>query len=67
VTKTKRILSRIDDQQRVIRGHEAKIALESEKPSPNRGLIRHWETEIGAGQKKIARLQRRLEALRRKR
>jgi hypothetical protein len=45
---------------------EEKIAHERQQSNPNGGLIGHWRAEIRAAQKKIARLQRRLAALRRK-
>lgn len=66
MTKTERLRSRIEAQERVIREHEEEIAQERQKLGPNWGLIQHWGSEIQAAQKKIARLQRRWAALRRR-
>ncbi|MEH2236057.1 hypothetical protein [Nostoc sp.] len=45
---------------RRIAEHQEKIRLESEKDSPDRGLIRHWETEICAFEKGIQQALKRL-------
>ncbi|MFB2896663.1 hypothetical protein ACE1CI_27440 [Aerosakkonemataceae cyanobacterium BLCC-F50] len=40
--------------------HLEKIRIESEKDFPDRGLIRHWESEIRAFEKGIQQAQKRL-------
>ncbi|CBN58950.1 MULTISPECIES: hypothetical protein [Kamptonema] len=40
--------------------HQEKIRIESEKHSPDEGLIKHWETEIFAFKKGIQQALKRL-------
>ncbi|MDF0555261.1 hypothetical protein [Kamptonema sp. UHCC 0994] len=40
--------------------HQEKIRIESEKHSPDAGLIKHWETEISAFEKGIQQALKRL-------
>ncbi len=50
----------ISSLQSRIAEHETKIRLELEKPLPDEGLINHWQKEIKAFQKGIARALKRL-------
>jgi len=52
--------------QRVIDEHHRKITEEEAKPVPDWGVIRHWEREIAGFQKRLNRLQARLERRRRR-
>lgn len=56
----KKFKKQIESQEEVISIHEEKIKLELEKDVPNYGLIHHWESEIKAAIKNIARAEKRL-------
>jgi hypothetical protein len=43
-----------------VQEHRDKIAHERQKPTPDAGLIRHWEREIVAFQDGIEKAQKRL-------
>ena len=40
--------------------HEQKILAENQKAQPDKGLIRHWKTEIAAFQANIDRAEKRV-------
>ncbi|MDJ0903023.1 MAG: hypothetical protein QNJ55_29905 [Xenococcus sp. MO_188.B8] len=50
----------IPSLNRRIAEHREKIRIEYEKDFPDRGLIRHWETEIRAFEKGIEQALKRL-------
>jgi hypothetical protein len=61
--KRRKLLLKIEDKLRFIDEHQGKIDKELSKPSPDEGLLRHWQSEIRGARKSIARYTRRLEAL----
>jgi hypothetical protein len=61
--KRKKLLLKIEDKLRFIDEHQNKIDMELGNPSPDQGLIKHWQSEIRGARKSIARYSRRLEVL----
>ena len=51
---------RLDGLRRQITDHRIKIALEQQRATPDRSLIRHWEVEIKAWEQTVKNLERRL-------
>jgi hypothetical protein len=51
---------KIEGMVRQIMRHEEKIVRESGRSNPDQGLIKHWQIEIRAWKRRVARLERRL-------
>jgi hypothetical protein len=58
--RNKKLRIRLDSLRRRITDHRIKIALEQQRATPDRSLIRHWEIEIHAWEQTVKNLERRL-------
>ena len=58
--RNKKLRIRLDGLRRRISDHRIKIAIEHQRATPDRGLIRHWEVEIKAWEQTVKSIQRRL-------
>ena len=56
----RKLRRRIESLERMIREHWRKIVEEKQKTNVDKGLIRHWETEIQAFEEGIQRAKKRL-------
>lgn len=56
----KELRKKIRTLEERIREHGTKVLTERAKPQPDRGRIRHWETEIRAFRDGIERARKRL-------
>jgi len=58
--RNKKLRIRLEGLRRQITDHRIKIALEQQRATPERSLIRHWEVEIKAWELTMKNLERRL-------
>jgi len=58
----KALKKRIESLLDRLKEHELKIQNENAKVHPDKGLIRHWETEISAFRISIERAEKRLKS-----
>jgi len=61
--RRKKLLLKIEDKRRFIAEHQEKINDELTKPTPDEGLVAHWQSEIRGARRSVASYTRRLQAL----
>ncbi len=58
--RNKKLRIRLEGLRRQIADHRIKIALNRQRTTPDRSLIRHWEIEIKAWEQTVKNIERRL-------